>query len=999
MHRLRMQAFGPFADEQVVDFDDLGTDGLFLLHGQTGAGKTTVLDAVAFALFGRVPGARDTNRRLHSDHAPAEQVPEVELEATIGGRRMRIVRSPEYQRPKKRGTGTTKVQAHGTLVWVDGSGPDLTRLPEIGEAVTRLLGMSADQFFQVVLLPQGEFARFLRATSDEREQLLERLFDTERFGDIEEWLRERARRSAAKLDEKAGTLDRIAGQITGVSGAETPAEPDLDWAQQCLEVARDQADAAQKAAAAATADLDRARTAHQDGMRTVDLRRRGVDAAARLTKLDAGKDELEKVTTALAAARRAATILPVADDHLRAQKAATAAHSACADALAALTALDDGAAVCGARSAGDEVSDAGDLDTALDTAVSRWTGESARWEPLAQRMSRRPGQIAEIERLDAAIGAAGRRLDELDAALADAPARRETAVAALTAALDARSEVTRLREQHERLTTIGKAVTSRDALVAEITAAETAVAEARDAHAAARDHRQDLRERRLTGMAAELAAELTDGQPCVVCGSVAHPAPASRTDDAVIAESAERAAGAAEDRAAEHRRRAESELAVLTERRTHVLAIAGEASRDEVVTEFTRVARELGEAERLVAQIAQRENAVAAVDTEVESWRTEHSRVAAERSGTMERHTALRTAVDELDAEVTEATGGSMDIAARRTELAELCTRAKALREARREASAWTRRRDEIAANLGDLCIAQGFPDVGAARAASAAPKQIVAWEDMLTRAAQMRAAARETLTDPAVVAAMDSEPVDVESLSSRLADAQTRHEQAARVHAIAGERLHGLEGVVAEFWAALDAIAPLRAKHAEVSGLAELFAGRGQNARKMSLHAYVLAARLEEVLVAASARLRQMSAGRYEFVHSDAVGPRGRRGGLGIEVRDEYTGAVRATTTLSGGETFYASLALALGLADVVSAESGGRVLDTIFIDEGFGTLDPEALDEVMGVLDELRSGGRVVGVVSHVDELRARIPSQLHVLRGESGSTIQVESAAAVG
>ena len=161
-----------------------------------------------------------------------------------------------------------------------------------------------------------------------------------------------------------------------------------------------------------------------------------------------------------------------------------------------------------------------------------------------------------------------------------------------------------------------------------------------------------------------------------------------------------------------------------------------------------------------------------------------------------------------------------------------------------------------------------------------------------------------------------------------------------------------------------------------------------------MTLRSYVLAARLEEVLVAASDRLRHMSSGRYEFAHSDAGGPRGRRGGLGIEVRDEYTGVTRAATTLSGGETFFASLALALGLADVVSSEAGGRVLDTMFIDEGFGTLDPESLDLVMGVLDELRSGGRVVGLVSHVDELRARIPSQLHVLRGESGSTVTVRT-----
>ncbi|RMI35717.1 hypothetical protein EBN03_01055 [Nocardia stercoris] len=162
-----------------------------------------------------------------------------------------------------------------------------------------------------------------------------------------------------------------------------------------------------------------------------------------------------------------------------------------------------------------------------------------------------------------------------------------------------------------------------------------------------------------------------------------------------------------------------------------------------------------------------------------------------------------------------------------------------------------------------------------------------------------------------------------------------------------------------------------------------------------MSLRSYVLAARLEEVAVAGSARLRRMSGGRYEFVHTDAAGRHGRRGGLGLDVRDDYTGAVRPAKTLSGGETFMASLALALGLADVVAAESGGMVLDTLFIDEGFGSLDSDTLDAVMGVLDELRSGGRVVGVVSHVDEMRQRIPSRLHVIRDSAGSRLQATTA----
>lgn len=167
---------------------------------------------------------------------------------------------------------------------------------------------------------------------------------------------------------------------------------------------------------------------------------------------------------------------------------------------------------------------------------------------------------------------------------------------------------------------------------------------------------------------------------------------------------------------------------------------------------------------------------------------------------------------------------------------------------------------------------------------------------------------------------------------------------------------------------------------------------GRGQNNRKMSLRSYVLAARLEEVAEAATHRLRRMSQGRYSFVHSDVAGPRGTRGGLGLDVLDEYSGQQRPAKTLSGGESFLASLSLALGLADVVAAETGGAVLDTLFVDEGFGTLDADTLDLVMDTLDELRAGGRVVGLVSHVEELRSRIPTRLRVRKARTGSTLEI-------
>ncbi|MGW4247739.1 AAA family ATPase, partial [Nocardia sp. NPDC004722] len=220
LHRLELTAFGPFAETAVVDFDELGADGLFLLHGQTGAGKTTVLDAIAFALYGKVPGARAESKRLHSDHADQQTPPQVLLEATLGGRRLRLIRSPEFQRPSKRAkSGFVNENAAATLEWLDGRGQNLSRIPDIGDEVLRLLGMSADQFFQVVLLPQGDFARFLRADNEDREKLLEKLFDTERFGTAEQWLVDKRKASTADLETRKNAIDRLIAQISTAAGS------------------------------------------------------------------------------------------------------------------------------------------------------------------------------------------------------------------------------------------------------------------------------------------------------------------------------------------------------------------------------------------------------------------------------------------------------------------------------------------------------------------------------------------------------------------------------------------------------------------------------------------------------------------------------------------------------------------------------------------------------------------------------------------------------------
>ncbi|MEP6560560.1 MAG: SMC family ATPase, partial [Nakamurella sp.] len=231
LHRLELAAFGPFADTQVVDLDALGADGLFLVQGDTGAGKTTLLDAVAFALFGRVPGPRNEAKRLRCDRAPAEVVTQVRLEATIGGHRLEITRRPEYARPKSRGAGTTLQRGKVTLRWLGpapSGQPDegLTRADEIGDAVIDMLGMSADQFFQVVLLPQGDFARFLRADTSERGDLLERLFDTGRFGRLEDWFAAARRDAGVRLRECDDDVRQHVARVAEAARAEPPVVAD-----------------------------------------------------------------------------------------------------------------------------------------------------------------------------------------------------------------------------------------------------------------------------------------------------------------------------------------------------------------------------------------------------------------------------------------------------------------------------------------------------------------------------------------------------------------------------------------------------------------------------------------------------------------------------------------------------------------------------------------------------------------------------------------------------
>ncbi|MEV0709181.1 SMC family ATPase [Nocardia aurea] len=1045
LHRLEMTAFGPFAEPTVIDFDTLGSDGLFLLHGQTGAGKTTVLDAIAFALYGSVPGARGESKRLHSDHADEQTPPRVVLEAVIGGRRLRLTRSPEFVRPSKRAKGgLVKENPTATLEWLDGPGVNLSRLTDIGNEVIRLLGMSADQFFQVVLLPQGDFARFLRAHNEDREKLLEKLFDTERFGTAEQWLAEKRRASEAEMRRRTDSIRRLIDNVAMAAGRNVTevVEPHeaVTWSQDLLAAARVDLTTATAESERCQRDSVRIRSEAEEQRRLDELRRRRGAARATLDGYLAGADHRAALRAELESARRAQPVTEAIDEAravvVTARKHEKRRHEA-EDAL--VTALMDPAAADLGRAellttpSADAASDADDRensraepgdrqpgttngwgttvrpDADIDAAIRRWSAQTGALDEvrgdvdIAAALKRELTELrGEETALAARITTVNRRREELPAAIAAAEARsREAATAAAT--------LPAVRTELERLQT---AVSAAVELATRRTALDHARIEfesARSQHNDAKERVLDLRERRLAGMAAELAGQLVDGQPCAVCGSEDHPDPARPTAHAVSKES-EGEAVAAERVAEDARNRVQTQITELEREIEKFKAAGGDADRVELAaalracTDRYRDAEDMAElVDGFDAELARLRADETGLLDELRAADTRRSTVSTRIAGAAARHT-------ELTERLRAAAGADRTIDDRRRRIDALIVAATALRDAVAAVAKAGEQVVVMAERVESLARAAGFaidPRVRADAAgddvavlaayakvvatASRPPRRHEEIDAELLDAEHRKGSAEAVLAEPEVQAAALTEPRDPAELQRQVAEAQTRLNAAVAAHAEATRRVNLLEDLGGQLWVALDRVAPLQRAHDELAGVADVVAGRGENNRRMSLRSYVLAARLEEVALSGSVRLRRMSGGRYEFVHSDREGPNGRRGGLGLDIRDDYTGAIRPAKTLSGGETFMASLSLALGLADTVAAESGGQVLDTLFIDEGFGGLDADTLDAVMGVLDELRAGGRVVGLVSHVDEMRQRIPSRLHVIRGRSGSRLE--------
>ena len=1105
LHTLIMTGIGPYAGTETIDFDRFTASGRFLLTGPTGSGKTTIIDAIVFALYGQVADSSGSSKqRLRSTLVDAAARSEVDLTFSTSAGVYRILRSPEYWRPKKRGTGTTRQNAAAKLWRLSAPGghaldEPITRLEDVGAEVNRIVGLSRDQFTQTVVLPQGRFARFLRATSAERHTLLRDVFGTGVFDAIQAEIAERnrltdreaqaARQALQARVEVAAPLlallpipsaddDPPPGALSATivtDDAQKNAEPfpaprrtELSEAPESAELSEpaelaelagapvpdtdaiaaigEQALARSRAALAPLAEaVERARaeagTAHAATEAAVELRQRLDRREALLAEqaeLDAHRAAHDADTARLDAARRASQVTTALHRHARALRDLAAARDLATQALSRTLNTVGASASATSTILTDSIADSTDDTDSTDTQdipaigpileeceailtsapqapyAPEDSGESQRLQhaesqltALATRTRTLAGSLEPLVALEADLGhrrAALERdqalldtrradLDEHIRALEARPARHAELETALETARQAENRLPQARVDRDAALARRDAAIRAEALDTRLAASKQAVVEATEVVESAKAHAAAQHRAWLEATAGSIVAELVDGEPCPVCGSPEHPAPADPEAGSVSRAQVEQV-DAERARADEHlteRVREHSDL-----EREHRTALEASGMRPlaeldgalagaaEHLQSLARASRPLSE---LTEQLAGFAKETAAMRDALETDRTA---LAEDRA----RLEAAQNALEQDRARCADACGEHATVAARHHALLGIADAAESARSHLAAVRTAAREATSASDDLGKALAAAGFTTASQAEQAILPAAELTALAEAVDRIRADRERVRHALTeDPRICALTGEETADVAGARRLQEAAEKTRETALAAHATASEAHRHLEEALEAVDRAAVRLADILAGSRALTQVAALVTGR--NDASTPLATWVLLDRFAEVLVFANDRLTQMSSGRYELVRvADETGSAGRRDrGLGLGVIDRLcAGVVRDPKTLSGGETFYVSLSLALALADVVTAESGGVAMETLFVDEGFGTLDPETLQTVLAELGRLQAGGRTVGIVSHIEELRRQVPDRIEVTTTPVGSTLRI-------
>ena len=928
--RLTLSAFGPYAAQTTLDLEKLGKGGLYLITGDTGAGKTTIFDAITYALYDHSSSGIREGSMLRCKYADDKTPTFVELEFEVHGVRYTVRRNPEYQRPKTRGEGMTTEKADATLTYPDDR-PPVTKAKDVTAAVQEIIGLDYNQFSQIVLIAQGQFTKLLNASTEERSRIFRKLFRTQRYAQLQERLQAEAAALNQQRTAQNAKLDSLLG---GLQFA--PDDPDAEalralCAQTVPETALTLLDTLTARQAAA---LEEAGTA--------------------LQTTEAQLDKVQQQLGAAAQAQRLAQQLAARQAELAAARPALDAARAEAD-----------------RHAGD----AAQLD-ALTAQVTQAQSALAAYDAL-DALCRQQTEARDAARLAAAQAHKRRtQLDSLNAALAAAETELSALADADTRLLALQTRSAQLAQRGEALAKLGQRLAECQRQAKRAHKAQESYRVAAAAQDEARTRQNTLERAFLDAQAGLLAESLTEGAPCPVCGSTHHPArallPHTAPTQAQV-EAARQTAAEADRQAQNASAAAQSALAAANEAKISLRRDAETllperftAPEGTVPLTFALMTNVLAE-ETAALQTTQADCATQCRQAEADCRRK--AQLEADRQNKTRQRPALEQAAAEADRSAA-AQNASAD--ALEGQIAERRAALPYPRRADAQAALDKLEADRSALRTGmdtaQRRLKQAEQTVAAAEAAVEAlrTQQTAAQKELPARSAEELTAQQTALTAARETLRSREKQLSAQLLPNRKTAAQYR--------------------------AAAEARQTLESRWQWISALAATAGGTLTSKQKIKLEAYIQMNYLDRILRYANTRLMQMTAGQYELERIGAENQRSQSG-LDLGVIDHYNGTRRSVKTLSGGESFKASLALALGLSDEVQSSAGGIRLDTLFLDEGFGSLDEESLELAIRVLSGLTEGNRLVGIISHVGALKDRIDRQVVVHKARTGgSTVEL-------
>ncbi|GKY87394.1 AAA family ATPase [Sinisalibacter aestuarii] len=1019
--RLSMQAFGPYAGREMVDFREAISTGLFGVYGSTGSGKSTIFSAMSFALFGEPARAEQDAKSLRSDHAAADLPTEVEFVFELGEKTYLVRRRPAQSRPKQRGEGETWDNPEAWIFDATGvpfeelspenSGKVLAekKLGEVGRVIGDLLGYGLEQFRQIVLLPQGKFEAFLAANTDSRRAILRDLFDVSLYRELAAHLKAQADAAEKEVRQKR--------ELAVLQIAEEGFES-LDALEYGLVEAAGTLAEKENARKAAMAAREAAHEALVEARRIEGLFKACLTARTSYDALDRETPEIDALAAWVREAEKARGAQDLeaiwqneSNKHdgavAMAKEASETAERASVDHLAAKSELEKAEGKEGEREAlqvrlADLERFAGKLESAADLKQAFSEAETAA-RNASDAVGNAVGALNSLSTTRTRV-----ETDLKSARAADAARRGATEawrkVQDKLKVAEAAEAAAKAVEEARRMSASKKEVLAGCKAEAEVARSTLNEAEARLART----------------QALILAEKLETGAPCPVCGSLEHPSPAHGEIEQSGLTEAFRAAERDHEAAEQCVSHAASGLAkvdgILAERIAAAERLEmPDAAVPELllqVDEAVKALKDLGEEVDITALEAELEK----VGIAVESAGSDRDRLQREDASAKAALAEARANHDAAVADITpelrdrnvlnceinevRAAGEALRAALQAARDKEKCTREAALSATKdlEAAAGRVKEQAERKTNAEDAFLAR-LKANGIDRAQYDQLKpEIDRVETDRERVEGHRAKLLEAATrrKDATEAIRGLEKPDLPPLEETLENAKAFLDQAVQAAAAAqvhGEQLAQLKTTIEQTYRQLDEL------ETETGPLREL-AQRvdGKNDLKLDLETFAIGAMFDRVLEAANLRLKPMTQGRYRLERALEAGGRGRRG-LEIQAFDINTGKARPTSTLSGGETFIAALALALGLADVVESLNGKVRMDTIFIDEGFGSLDTEngagTLDQVLQVLSNLVRDNRAVGLISHVALVKEAIPNGFYVQHTPAGSHVEQRGA----